>query len=391
MRTLLLLALTACYDPIYGEPIAGTDSPSTEEGFCAVQSILAGECVLCHDAEGPSAGLDLQTDPYNTLVGNGPLYGKPLVVAGDPDGSFLIVKLEGLQEAAEGTAMPPTRALDAADIEIVRTWIADGASSECGSIDTGFETYHPSGWDDPGQHGIGAKTQADDCQSCHGEALDGGDVGVSCDTCHAEGWRSTCTFCHGDPAEGTAAPPQGIRDETDAGELSFPPHDVHVSETSLKVAYECTECHVEPDDIFSRGHLFTDDTTAGRADVNLTAGLSSSGAWSGTGCSNLYCHGNGQAANGSVQATDTVVCGDCHDTREVEGSTLSGEHGDHLREGMHCQECHADAVTNNTTIRDVTLHINGTVDLDMGGEITWSGGTCTGVCHSENHRGEDWD
>lgn len=32
MRTLLLLALTACYDPIYGEPIAGTDSPSTEEG-----------------------------------------------------------------------------------------------------------------------------------------------------------------------------------------------------------------------------------------------------------------------------------------------------------------------------------------------------------------------
>ena len=35
--------------------------------------------------------------------------------------------------------------------------------------------------------------------------------------------------------------------------------------------------------------------------------------------------------------------------------------------------------------------VNRTVDIEMDGEMTMSGGTCTGVCHSENHPGEDWD
>lgn len=50
-----------------------------------------------------------------------------LVVPGDPESSRLYVILSQPDPQGNGTSMPPTRLLDACDIETVRKWIEDGA------------------------------------------------------------------------------------------------------------------------------------------------------------------------------------------------------------------------------------------------------------------------
>ena len=163
-------------------------------------SVVNSSCTGCHTpASGPLGDLDLTTDPYAALVGAASQYpGRTLVVAGDPAASFLMAKLEGTQAAAEGTVMPPNGALGAAELDLVRAWIQDGAADVCDDPTTGTgDGYHPVGWVAEDVHGLAAKLQEDTCVACHGSDLEGGVVGVSCDTCHPAGWRTECTFCHG--------------------------------------------------------------------------------------------------------------------------------------------------------------------------------------------------
>jgi hypothetical protein len=80
---------------------------------------------------GSSGGLSLTGDAaadHAALVGVASS-GKPaetLVIAGDPDGSYLVKKLEDAA-GIEGDPMPSTGALTDAQIQLVRDWIADGA------------------------------------------------------------------------------------------------------------------------------------------------------------------------------------------------------------------------------------------------------------------------
>ena len=267
-----------------------------------------------------------------------------------------------------------------------------GDSADTG--DSGPSRYHPDGWSDPADHGMAAKYQDLECAGCHGDDLAGGSVGVSCDACHAAGWREDCTFCHGGVDNNTGAPPEDIRDGTNADATSFPPHSVHVEETDIKVAFTCAQCHNTPTDALSSGHLFIADTTAGVAETDFSDGLSTSARWSGTSCSNLYCHGNGQGNNGTVDATESVSCGDCHAVASSSGSEIgrmSGAHEDHDEEGVGCEECHSTVVDRSSNILDIELHVNGDVDVALTSGVTRSGGTCSGTCHGENHRSEDWD
>lgn len=73
-------------------------------------------------------GLDLEKDTFAKLVGVASVQApaKKLVVAGDPDNSYLIEKMEKMNPPS-GTQMPPTGALPVADLELVRGWIASGA------------------------------------------------------------------------------------------------------------------------------------------------------------------------------------------------------------------------------------------------------------------------
>lgn len=91
----------------------------------------------CHGSRGPSADLDLSSDGlHGRLIDvladdtNARGRGKRLVIAGDPDASFLYQKVSGTHQRDEGFLMP-----DGADspvdpgcrVFMLRKWIEDGA------------------------------------------------------------------------------------------------------------------------------------------------------------------------------------------------------------------------------------------------------------------------
>lgn len=394
-RLMVVAALAACSDdyilPAGGDPpvITGTD-------LCAVESIFAARCLACHD-EGALGDLDLATDPVAALVGVASSQdgGVTLVVPGDPDASLLYQKVTGSQ--AVGGSMPPGNTLSADEAGVIRAWISDGASGTCDDpIDTdGGGSYHPAGFADPGAHGQEAKLQTQVCVDCHGADLTGQGAALSCDTCHPAGWRADCTFCHGDPAEGTGAPPVHLSGVDDGADASFVPHIAHVQATSIKRAFDCVECHVKPTDALSTGHVFLGDATPGVAEVSFALSLSSAASWSGNGtCSDLYCHGNGRGDNGTIEHHATVsTCHDCHpDATSGDNAwdRMSGEHRKHLREGIKCWECHGDTTNAAMDIVGFDVHVNGQPDVAPRLEITRSNGRCSGTCHGEVHYNRTW-
>lgn len=115
-------------------------SPNLQPTFASIQreifetTDLAGRtsCVGCHTNQGrnPAAGLNLFGAPYDALV-NVPSRGRPdlkLVAPGDPDGSYLIHKLEGLPGIV-GARMPRGGPpyLTAGQMLVIRRWIDLGA------------------------------------------------------------------------------------------------------------------------------------------------------------------------------------------------------------------------------------------------------------------------
>ncbi|MGB1701321.1 MAG: DUF5777 family beta-barrel protein, partial [Nannocystaceae bacterium] len=79
-----------------------------------------GNCALCHDG---SEGLNMEASPASLLGVRGTT-GIPLVVPGDPQGSYLVQKIQGGPEI-EGDPMPLGEPpLSAEDQRAVRVWIA---------------------------------------------------------------------------------------------------------------------------------------------------------------------------------------------------------------------------------------------------------------------------
>ncbi|MEQ1506809.1 MAG: c-type cytochrome domain-containing protein, partial [Myxococcota bacterium] len=143
--TLVLLALAACNtgsstdksgtdtptDTNPGTNPGTTPDPTGNSGWCDVQVLFARECTLCHSPALTQGELDLQTAPYDAIVNVASTFGPVLVAPGDPEGSLLYRKITGTQAADEGVIMPESGLLGAADQELVRAWIADGASDLC--------------------------------------------------------------------------------------------------------------------------------------------------------------------------------------------------------------------------------------------------------------------
>lgn len=96
-----------------------------------VETIFEDSCgnAVCHDADAPAAGLDLVSpnvedrtiDVASTDAGCASEF---LVVAGDPDQSYLLAKILASPGICGGQ-MPIGTILDAMDTEVVRQWILD--------------------------------------------------------------------------------------------------------------------------------------------------------------------------------------------------------------------------------------------------------------------------
>ena len=255
------------------------------------------------------------------------------------------------------------------------TWAEDG--------------FHETGWEDADIHGLAAKLQDQACTTCHGSDLTGGTSGADCDSCHTADWRTDCTYCHGGADNGTGAPPDFI--DGSSTTLSFDEHTLHVEENDHP-AYDCDQCHTKPTDVLSSGHIFVGDTTAAVSEVTFAAGLSTAGTYAGAGvCSNLYCHGDGNGTLGSKTTGTTVSCTSCHGGKGSSGS-MSGHHSKHLGNEVNanCADCHGDTVSNNITIDDPTLHVNGSADTAFSSGMSWDGTFCTGSCHAEDHENKRW-
>ncbi len=116
---LLVSVLAGCSDR--GDPISATPGSGEVTSFASdVLPVFQAECVVCHGGADPTAGLNLSG--YTDLMNSASEH-SPVVIAGDPDGSYLVQKLEGTVLPQ----MPPPGPLPASQIAIIRKWIAEGA------------------------------------------------------------------------------------------------------------------------------------------------------------------------------------------------------------------------------------------------------------------------
>ena len=130
--TLLVgLTLIACDDPLYGVPVDGlpaVENPTYEEHIVPIWSRSCG--AGCHTEGTASGGLDL-SQPLDALLGTDAVAvpGIPIVTPGEPEESYLWLKVEGRQDevGGAGSAMPLGRALSDADAETLENWILNGA------------------------------------------------------------------------------------------------------------------------------------------------------------------------------------------------------------------------------------------------------------------------
>jgi len=220
-------------------------------------------------------------------------------------------------------------------------------------------TMHPEGYAAMEKHGLTFdKFGIVTCNGCHGEDLEGGIVGVSCEQCHP-GFGTNCTFCHGGTDNQTGAPPADLQGNTTSFNDAVGAHTAHLTEDSdWHKAIACTECHVVPTSILDEGHA-----DGGHGDLTwgpLASAQGTEPAWEIGLCESSYCHG-ATLTGGTVHSPQWSAgpegqadCGACHG--------LPPEGGPHAN-ADDCSVCHSTVMDSATTFKDPDLHINGTTDM----------------------------
>ena len=120
-------------DSTVGPDEADGEGTLTEATLAQVSEVFAVSCALsgCHSGGEPQAGLSLEGDFAARIVGvtSGQRPDFKLVDPGNPDGSYLLIKVRGDDEIVS-QQMPPGAPLPAEQVEIIRAWIAAGAPTE---------------------------------------------------------------------------------------------------------------------------------------------------------------------------------------------------------------------------------------------------------------------
>ncbi|MFL5271410.1 MAG: CxxxxCH/CxxCH domain c-type cytochrome, partial [Anaeromyxobacteraceae bacterium] len=157
------------------------------------------------------------------------------------------------------------------------------------------------------------------CNGCHGDTVKpDGTIDVARGK-HMNGTIDiagvSCTSCHGNATTGSPAPPRGTHGETQTTAIAVGAHASHVTNSAIRAAIGCSECHVLPSSI---GH------SNGRVDITFGPLATTQGAapvWTRASatCSSVYCHGATLDAGGASTAPvwtrvdgSQVACGTCH-------------------------------------------------------------------------------
>ncbi len=120
----MLLSVWGCSDNGSSPTDPGTDPSVTYSGD--IQPLFNSRCLGCHGLNG-SGDLDLRADvSFGNLVNIVSLaYGAARVLPTDADNSVLYDKVSG--GGTFGARMPLGGMLSTADIEMIQTWITEGA------------------------------------------------------------------------------------------------------------------------------------------------------------------------------------------------------------------------------------------------------------------------
>ena len=230
------------------------------------------------------------------------------------------------------------------------------------------------------------------CQQCHGSNYNGGTAEATCygSGCHnTPGGPQACNTCHGDFTNPLRhAPPRSTSGAILPSERGVGAHLKHLSENTIGVAVECTECHTipafgDPNHIDSTpgaelvfgsfSTLSTNIPSSSNYDPGLGAfNPNPSFDFSAGTCSNTYCHGyfkNGNVSNvvSFTAMSQGSACGTCHgDASTGNPLPVTVSQGGTHPPNQNCQLCHADVVEvsgTTYTIIDKSKHINGKLNL----------------------------
>jgi hypothetical protein len=124
------------------------------EGIEAAQAIFDESCTACHEAGGESPNLE----DARALIGVASSTGKPLIDPGNPNNSYLYLKMVGA-EGIDGDSMPlGDDPLPVEQQTVIRDWIASLPAGGAEPPDGGGEPPDGAGGGDPPDDGGGGET-----------------------------------------------------------------------------------------------------------------------------------------------------------------------------------------------------------------------------------------
>lgn len=214
--------------------------------------------------------------------------------------------------------------------------------------------------------------QSDRCELCHAEVIDENRRFIAPER-HVDGvvdhGEANCNVCHG--SDENDAPPLDTLGNRSTSELGVGAHQVHLSGGSNGRALGCDECHHVPDKVGDPLHV---DGLPAEVSFSGVAGSNDHRPlWDRTSatCSASYCHGPtpGDGRDSPVwNVAARLDCASCH------GLPPPLPHP----QSETCSACHGDVVAaDNRTIKDKSLHVNGSVE-------TTNDATCTS-CHGADN------
>jgi predicted CxxxxCH...CXXCH cytochrome family protein len=217
-------------------------------------------------------------------------------------------------------------------------------------------------------HGLPPKAphpQSDRCYACHADVIDA-ERHIIAPARHVDGvvdyTASDCKVCHGN--DENAAPPLDTLGNSDVSAVGVGAHQVHLSGGANSRPLACKECHVVPDKVEDPMHV--DGLPAELIFTGVARARNHSPAWneSHATCGGTYCHSPSPAEmrDSPVWTQEKRLdCASCH------GLPPALPHP----QADNCVSCHSAVVaSDNRTIVDKNLHVNGVVNVSVNGSCT---------------------